>query len=266
MKKILILIIIATIVSINLFSVPKGEEMNYTKMDSGLEYVITEKGSGELATAGSRIKVHYTGSLEDGTKFDSSLDRGEPFTFELGAGMVIKGWDEGFTLLHVGDKAVLKIPPHLGYGERGAGGAIPPNATLIFEVELLEIMPIIKLEEFDIKGKVSSKTESGLEYILVEEGSGIKAAAGNTVSVHYTGYLEDGTMFDSSVKRGQPFNFILGMGRVIKGWDEGIALMKIGDKVRLIIPADLGYGERGAGGVIPPNATLVFDVELLEVK
>ena len=266
MKKILILIIIATIVSINLFSVPKGEEMNYSKTDSGLEYVITEKGNGELATAGSRIKVHYTGSLEDGTKFDSSLDRGEPFTFELGAGMVIKGWDEGFTLLHVGDKAILKIPPHLGYGERGAGSSIPPNATIIFEVELLEIMPVIKIEEFDIEGKVRSKTESGLEYILVKEGNGIKAAAGNTVSVHYTGYLEDGTIFDSSVKRDQPFNFILGMGRVIKGWDEGIALMKIGDKVRLIIPAELGYGERGAGGVIPPNATLIFDVELIEVK
>ena len=78
--------------------------------------------------------------------------------------------------------------------------------------------------------------------------------------------LEDGTIFDSSVKRDQPFSFILGMGRVIKGWDEGVALMKVGDKVRLIIPSDLGYGERGAGGVIPPNANLFFDVELLEVK
>ncbi len=266
MKKIMMLIIIATLVSINLFSVPKGEEMNYTKTDSGLEYVITEKGRGVLATAGSRVKVHYTGKLEDGTKFDSSLDRNEPFVFELGAGMVIKGWDEGFTLLHVGDKATLKIPPHLGYGERGAGSVIPPNATLIFEVELLEIMPVVKIEEFDIKGKVSSKTESGLEYILVAEGTGIKATAGNTVNVHYTGYLEDGTIFDSSVKRDQPFSFVLGMGRVIKGWDEGVALMKVGDKVRFIIPSELGYGERGAGGVIPPNATLIFDVELLEVK
>ena len=266
MKKIMMLIIIATLVSINLFSVPKGEEMSYTKTNSGLEYVITEHGRGVLATAGSRVKVHYTGKLEDGTKFDSSLDRNEPFTFELGAGMVIKGWDEGFLLLHVGDKATLKIPPHLGYGERGAGSAIPPNATLIFEVELLEIMPVVKIKEFDIKGKVRSKTESGLEYILVSEGTGIKAAAGNTVSVHYTGYLEDGTIFDSSVKRDQPFSFVLGMGRVIKGWDEGVALMKIGDKVRLIIPSELGYGERGAGGVIPPNTTLIFDIELLEVK
>ncbi len=266
MKKILMLIIIATIVSINLLSVPEGEEMNYTKTDSGLEYVITEKGRGELATAGSRVKVHYTGKLEDGTKFDSSLDRDEPFVFELGAGMVIKGWDEGIALMHVGDKAILKIPASLGYGERGAGGVIPPNANLIFEVELLEIMPVVKIEEFYIDGKVRSKTTSGLEYILVQEGSGIKAAPGNTVNVHYTGYLEDGTIFDSSVKRDQPFSFVLGMGRVIKGWDEGVALMKVGDKVRLIIPADLGYGESGAGGIIPPNANLIFDVELLEVK
>ena len=272
MKKTMMLIMIVSIISITIFSCSKnvissskGEEMNYTKTDSGLEYVITENGRGVLATAGNRVKVHYTGTLEDGTKFDSSLDRGEPFTFELGAGMVIKGWDEGIALMHVGDKAVLKIPSHLGYGDKDLG-TIPPNSKLIFKVELLEILPVIKIEEFDIKGKVTSKTESGLEYILVKEGAGIKAAAGNTVNVHYTGYLKDGTIFDSSLKRDQPFSFVLGMGRVIKGWDEGVAMMKVGDKARLIIPADLGYGERGAGGVIPPNATLIFDVELLEVK
>ena len=273
MKKIVILIFVVAIISMTVISCsknviidPKGDEMNYTKTDSGLEYMITEKGRGELATTGSRVKVHYTGKLDDGTKFDSSLDRGEPFTFELGAGMVIKGWDEGFSLLHVADKAILRIPPHLGYGARGAGSTIPPNATLIFEVELLELIPAVKVEKFDTKDKVSSKTAAGLEFILVEEGNGIKAAAGNTVSVHYSGYLEDGTMFDSSVKRDQPFSFTLGMGRVIKGWDEGVAMMKIGDKVQLIIPSSLGYGANGAGGVIPPNATLVFDVELLEVK
>lgn len=266
MKKLLTFVFIITLVSINLNSEPNGEEMNYTKTDSGLEYKITEKGSGEQAAVGSRVKVHYTGKLEDGTQFDSSLDRGEPFAFELGAGMVIKGWDEGIALMRVGDKVTLKIPADLGYGERGAGGVIPPNATLIFDVELLEVMPPIKIEEFEVKNKVSSKTESGLEFILVEEGSGTKATPGNTVNVHYTGYLEDGTIFDSSLKRDQPFSFVLGMGKVIKGWDEGIALMKEGDKARLIIPASLGYGESGAGGVIPPNAVLIFDVELLEVK
>ena len=109
------------------------------------------------------------------------------------------------------------------------------------------------------------KTDSGLEYIEVETGTGTQAEAGKTVSVHYTGKFQDGRVFDSSVSRGEPITFPLGAGRVIKGWDEGIALMKEGGKAQLIIPPHLAYGERGAGGVIPPNATLVFDVELVSV-
>ena len=110
------------------------------------------------------------------------------------------------------------------------------------------------------------KTASGLEYIEVEAGTGAQAEAGKTVSVHYTGKFQDGKVFDSSVARGEPIAFPLGAGRVIKGWDEGIALMKVGGKAQLIIPPDLAYGERGAGGVIPPNATLVFDVKLVSVE
>jgi FKBP-type peptidyl-prolyl cis-trans isomerase len=110
------------------------------------------------------------------------------------------------------------------------------------------------------------KTSSGLEYIEVEAGTGAQAVAGKTVAVHYTGKLQNGQVFDSSISRGEPIEFPLGKGKVIKGWDEGIALMKVGGKAQLIIPPDLGYGERGAGGVIPPNATLVFDVELVSVK
>lgn len=109
-------------------------------------------------------------------------------------------------------------------------------------------------------------TNSGLKYIDDKVGEGAVAKAGDKVAVHYTGKLKDGTKFDSSVDRGQPFVFPLGEGRVIKGWDEGVAGMKVGGKRKLIIPPALGYGERGAGKVIPPNAELHFDVELLKVN
>jgi FKBP-type peptidyl-prolyl cis-trans isomerase len=107
---------------------------------------------------------------------------------------------------------------------------------------------------------------SGLKYVDLQEGTGAEAKAGQTVSVHYTGWLENGTKFDSSHDRKQPFGFSLGAGQVIRGWDEGVQGMKIGGKRKLTIPAGLGYGARGAGGVIPPNATLIFEVELLGVK
>ncbi|MES2574614.1 MAG: peptidylprolyl isomerase [Bacteroidota bacterium] len=110
------------------------------------------------------------------------------------------------------------------------------------------------------------KTESGLRYQFIQRGEGKQAEAGKTVSVHYEGSLESGKVFDSSYPRKKPIEFKLGIGQVIEGWDEGIALLKVGDKARFVIPSDLGYGPSGAGGVIPPNATLIFDVELMDVK
>jgi peptidylprolyl isomerase len=109
-------------------------------------------------------------------------------------------------------------------------------------------------------------TPSGLKYIEIEEGTGATPNRGQTVTVHYTGTLENGKKFDSSRDRKRPFDFTIGVGQVIKGWDEGVGSMKVGGRRQLIIPPDLGYGPRGAGGVIPPNATLIFDVELLSIK
>ncbi|HEY4618913.1 MAG TPA: peptidylprolyl isomerase [Flavobacterium sp.] len=110
------------------------------------------------------------------------------------------------------------------------------------------------------------KTESGLRYQFIQRGEGKKAESGKTVSVHYEGSLENGKVFDSSYPRKKPIEFRLGQGQVIEGWDEGIELLRVGDKARFVIPAHLGYGSRGAGGAIPPNATLIFDVELMDVK
>ncbi|KQX15939.1 peptidylprolyl isomerase [Flavobacterium sp. Root420] len=110
------------------------------------------------------------------------------------------------------------------------------------------------------------KTDSGLRYKMIQKGDGRRAEAGKTVAVHYEGSLENGKVFDSSYPRKKPIEFRLGQGQVIEGWDEGIALLQVGDKARFVIPSDLAYGAAGAGGVIPPNATLIFDVELMEVK
>ena len=126
-----------------------------------------------------------------------------------------------------------------------------------------------KQEQEDLIKEISAgfdKTESGLRYKIINKGDGAKAEKGKTVALHYKGMFADGGEFDNSYKRGNPIEFPVGMGNVIAGWDEGIQLLQVGDKARFVIPSHLAYGERGAGGVIPPNATLVFDVELMKVK
>ncbi len=131
--------------------------------------------------------------------------------------------------------------------------------------------PVLKaIPSKDLPGETTTMqqqtTPSGLAYIDLVTGTGASPKSGDRVTVHYSGYLLDGKKFDSSVDRGQPFTFVIGVGQVIRGWDEGVMTMKVGGKRKLIIPPQLGYGSRGAGGVIPPNAELVFDVELLGIK
>ncbi|QCE40085.1 peptidylprolyl isomerase [Psychroserpens sp. NJDZ02] len=123
-----------------------------------------------------------------------------------------------------------------------------------------------KSAELDKLAAGFEETSSGLRYQIIQKGSGKKAEKGNQVSVHYKGQLADGTVFDSSYKRNQPLDFQVGVGQVISGWDEGIQLLHVGDKARFVIPSDLGYGSRGAGGAIPPDAVLIFDVELVAVN
>ncbi len=226
------------------------------------------------------VLVHYTGWLYDpskpdgkGAEFDSSRGRPTAFGFMVGVGRVIKGWDQGVVGMRVKGKRTLIIPAALAYGDKERP-KIPANSNLIFDIEMI-----------DIVGAAPAAAPTALKatdplpltiiqigYIDTVVGTGAEAKAGTTVTVHYTGWLYDaslkegkGTKFDSSVDAGKPFSFPLGAGRVIQGWDKGVAGMKVGGKRTLIIPAQFGYGARGAGGVIPPNANLIFDVELLEV-
>jgi peptidylprolyl isomerase len=265
MKKSAAFILISIFIIMTHAGTAVAQEGKEITTPSGLKYKIIKKGNGIQPTAGDKVSVHYVGTLPDGTKFDSSRDRGEPFSFSIGTGQVIKGWDEGIALLHVGDKAILTIPPDLGYGAQ-AQGPIPANSTLIFEVELMDVKAKVTVKPYDVAGKDTINMEEGLKMILVRKGPGPKPEVGKTVSVHYTGYLPDGTKFDSSVERGEPISFPLGQGRVIKGWDMGIAALNVGSQARLIIPYQLGYGENGYPPIIPAKSQLIFDVELVSVQ
>ena len=265
------------------------------------QLTIIDREPGDPASAltanGSPILVHYTGWLFDATKpdgkgkqFDTSRTRVAPYSFIVGVGKVIKGWDQGVIGMKVNGKRTLIIPANLAYGERERPN-IPANSNLIFDIEIINILArsdgaqattlpaaSAPLPAATAPMRLESKASLPMvatELTLIDQvvGTGKTAEAGVPVSVHYTGWLYDaklpggkGKKFDSSVDRGQPFVFPLGAKRVIRGWDEGVVGMKVAGKRTLIIPPQYGYGERGAGDAIPPNAALIFDVELIDVN
>lgn len=154
----------------------------------------------------------------------------------------------------------------IGQEQQSKGGDGMQRVKKLVTTAVLIGLSAISVNAAETKANKMITTDSGLKYVDVVVGKGAAPVKGKQVKVHYTGTLENGTKFDSSLDRKQPFSFVIGVGQVIRGWDEGVMTMKVGGKRKLIIPSNLGYGPRGAGGVIPPNATLLFDVELLDVQ
>jgi len=357
------------------------------------------------AQEGDKVTVHYGGFLQDGKKFDSSFDRAQPFTFTMGVGQVIPGWDQGLLGVCAGEERHLVVPAPLAYGDRGAGDVIPPGATLLFDIVIVDVEradsrqeeeqrrkqeeeakrkkkeeeerkrieakkreeeeqrkrkaeeeerrrreeeerrkaeeeeqrrkeekrkqeeqrrkqqqkrreeeerkkieeeirrkeeELNRQQEEKLRRREEEKAQESQrraeeeeeykngedEYYYYEDYApesscepgdlkmqvthspgrcGKIARAGDQLTMHYTGKLSSGRKFDSSVDRNKPFQFTLGVGQVIAGWDEGLSGMCVGEKRTLVIPPDLAYGEQGVGAVIPPCSVLVFDVELLEI-
>jgi len=245
-------------------SVKKSTREQSSKLPSGLVINWTEFGNGKRVVAGDAVTIHYTGKLENDTVFDSSIKRGQPITFVVGSGRVIKGWEEALPKMFEGDKAQLIIPPDLAYGTQ-ATGPIPANATLKFDIEIIKSITPRQPDPWILTNADTITLPSGLKYIILKKGNGASVAYGRKVKVHYIGYLESGKVFDSSVDRGQPIAIEAGMGKVIKGWDEALLKLKKSDRARLIIPPSLGYGDRQIGP-IPANSTLIFDIEILDVN
>ena len=366
---------------------PAAKDAEAVTTASGLKYTVLKAGDGAKAKVGDVVRMHYTGWLTDGKKFDSSHDRGEPLFVEVGRGKVIKGWDEAIQLMSKGQKMKLTLPPEIAYGDKGFAGAIPPKATLVFEVELVdfawsfqplaaegrkttasglayqvlrpgsgatpqsaefvsvryaawkpsgdlvrwseneqqmrrtppsipvnvrvssaespffqealaltplggatrleasasqcfparlppgvtsdtlitwqfEVLDLFSAPTFSMPAPAAlQKTASGLQYEVIREGSGRQPKASSRATVHYAGWLPNGKQFDASFDGGQPATF--GVGQVIKGWTEGLQLMKEGAIYKFVIPPELGYGAAGAPPDIPANATLVFYVVLI---
>jgi FKBP-type peptidyl-prolyl cis-trans isomerase len=260
---------------------------------SGIYYLEQEKGKGNKIDTGMMVSVHFTVSLLDGKQIFSTHERNEPIEFECGQRFDTKGLEEAIKMMSKGTKAKVIVPSAMGFGEQGRGTLVPSFATLLYDVEIVDVKTKAeykKAKDEEKKNKEMKKetakkaeagllqkyirdhnitvkpTATGLYYIEKVKGTGPQATAGKKVGVHYTGTLLDGKKFDSSRDRGvQPFEFELGKGQVIKGWDEGIAMMKKGGKATLIIPSTIGYGDRDMGN-IPPYSTLVFEVELVDVK
>lgn len=271
-------ILIALFSVVLIFGCSKNSDV--VTLKSGVKINDEKVGTGTEAKDGDLVEIHFKGWIikdssdlfsdwsADSTKklqlIADSYSMNKPMKFVLGTESFIKGSEEGIVGMKSGGKRTIIIPSNCAYGPQGMG-PVPPNTNIKVVVELVSSKEAIVAKMWDVDSTLLKTTASGLKYAIIKQGEGPLIAKEKQVTVHYTGYLIDGTRFDSSVERDEPFTFVAGVGQVIPGWDEGIQLLQKGSKARLIIPSNLGYGEHDLGK-IPANSTLVFDVEVLDVK
>lgn len=229
---------------------------------SGLKYEVLAEGEGELIKAEDMFVLEYALWNAEGRLLDCSADSGQKIRGKT-SDMALAFLREAPLLMRKGMRLRLEVPAAQGFGARGMPG-LPPNSVTVWELELVDVIAPMPVPEYSATpADKLQKTASGLGYEVIREGTGESPEMGDPVTVHYAGWLTDGTLFDASYSRGEPATFRL--GEVIQGWNEGLQLMKTGGVYKFTIPADLGYGARGAPPTIPPGATLVFHVELLKV-
>jgi peptidylprolyl isomerase len=276
----MLFLIVALVAAVSFFGCDNSPKV--VTLESGLQYMDDSLGTGREAKTGDLVSIHFRGWMVpadsagelfsdwsvDETKnmlsLGDSKQRNQPLKFVLNSDSFIKGSDEGIAGMKTGGIRTMIIPSSLAYGETGIG-MIPPNTDLKVVVELLEVSDKVVAEMWEVDTTLFNTTPSGLKYAIISEGEGPAVEAGKVITVHYSGYLEDGTLFDSSVERDEPIQFVVGQGQVIPGWDEGMLLLKKGDKARFIIPPQLGYGEMDLEK-IPPNSTLIFDTEIIDIQ
>ena len=235
------------------------------KLANGIRRYTIDAGIGNPAHEGDNVYVHFTGWLPDGTIYTSTRNNGDARRFTAGAGETFAGMDAALLTMAEGARCRFVIPNELAFGEKGYSNRIPPKTDLTLDIEMVRISPEKHVTKWDASGRDTLSTATGLRYIVFEPGDGQQIVNNSIVTAHYSVYLPDGTLIDSSVKRESPIRYPVGTGMIIEGWEEASLLMRAGSRFQLLVPASLAYGDEGEPPLIPANSDLIFDIEILDV-